>query len=79
VSPATLDNVDDGSVVVAEVGGASTFHRVSRNGASAMLEALQPGGGMTLVEDTDTLQIVGCVTGFYRRMDEVGSLNLTQH
>ena len=79
VSPATLDDVDDGSVIVAEVGDAATFHRFSRNGAGATLEALQPGGGMTHLEDRTTLHIIGRVTGFYRRMDEVGSLNLTQH
>ena len=79
VSPATIDDIDDGSVIVAEVGAASTFHRFSRNGAGVKLEALQPGGGTTHVEDADTLQVIGRVTGFYRRMDEVGALNLTQH
>lgn len=79
VSPASIDDIDDGSVIVAEVGDASTFHRFSRNGTGVKLEALQPGGGTTHVEDADTLQIIGRVTGFYRRMDEVGALNLTQH
>ena len=79
VSPTTLDQVEDGCVVVAEVGGASAFHRLSRNGSGVHLEALQPGGGTTLVEDESTLEIVGRVTGFYRRMDEVGAINLTQH
>ncbi|MDG2283731.1 MAG: transcriptional repressor LexA [Longimicrobiales bacterium] len=79
VSPASLDDVDDGSVIVAEIGDASSFHRFSRNGEGAILEALQPGGGLTRVEDLDSLKITGRVTGFYRRMDEVGSLNLTQH
>ena len=79
VSPATIDDIDDGSVIVAEVGDDSAFHRFSRSSGGVKLEALQPGGGMTLVEDADTLQVLGRVTGFYRRMDEVGSLNLTQH
>jgi repressor LexA len=79
VSPATIDDIDDGSVIVAEFGDDSAFHRFSRSNGGVKLEALQPGGGMTLVEDADTLQVLGRVTGFYRRMDEVGSLNLTQH
>lgn len=79
VSPTTLDAVDDGSVIVAEVGDASMFHRVSRTGDSVELEALQPGGGTTYVDDVTSVEVIGKVAGFYRRMDEVGSLNLTQH
>ena len=79
VSPATIDDIEDGSVVVAEVGDASAFHRFTSNGKGVCLEALQPGGERTLVEDVDSLRILGRVTGFYRRMDEVGTLNLTQH
>jgi len=78
VSPATLDQVEDGCIVVAEVGGAS-FHRLVRNGSGTHLESLQPGGGTSLVEEESTLEITGRVTGFYRRMDEVGAINLTQH
>lgn len=79
VSPASIDDVDEGAVIVAEVGDASAFHRVQRNGRGVYLEALQPGGGSTLVEDASSLNIIGRVTGFYRRMDEVASVNLTQH
>jgi repressor LexA len=79
IAPATLDDVDDGAVIVAEVGDASTFHRLARNGRGLQLEALQPGGGTTLVEDAEELRILGRVTGFYRRMDEVASDTLTQH
>lgn len=79
VAPATAESVDDGSIVVAEVGDASAFHRLTRNGRGVYLEALQPGGGTTLVEDGDDLRVIGKVTGFYRRMDEVASVNLTQH
>lgn len=79
VSPATVEDVDDGSVIVADVGDAKTFHRFSRNGTGVTLEALQPGGTKTHVEDACTLQVMGRVTGFYRRMDGVGAINLTQH
>ena len=79
VSPASVDGIDDGAVIVAEVGDASAFHRVTRNGKGVYLEALEPGGTTTLVEDASTLAVIGRVTGFYRRMDEVAAVNLTQH
>lgn len=79
VSPATIEDIEDGSVVVAEVGHSSTFHRVQSNGRGIYFEALEPGGGTTMVEDVESLRILGKVTGFYRRMDEVASVNLTPH
>jgi len=79
VSPATVESVTDGSVVVAEVGDTAAFHRFSRNGEGIQLEALQPGGGTTHIEDGDDLKLIGRVAGFYCRMDEVAPVNLTQH
>lgn len=79
VTPAAIDDVEDGSVIVAEVGDSSVFHRLLRNGKGVQLEALQPGGGTTVVEDVAKLRLIGRVTGFYRRMDEAGAINLTQH
>ena len=79
VSPADVEDVEDGSVIVAELGDASAFHRFSRNGRGVYLESLRPGGGTTLVEEADRLRIIGRVTGFYRRMEEVPAITLTQH
>jgi len=79
VSPVELEDVEDGTVVVARVGGDSVFHRFSRNGKGLRLEALKPGGDTTLVEDAQGLQLIGRVTGLYRRMDDAASLNLTPH
>jgi repressor LexA len=80
VTPAPVGSIDDGAVVVAEAGDESAaFHRLTRNGTGICLEALQPGGTTTLVEDADSLRVIGRVTGFYRRMDEAGAVNLTQH
>jgi len=79
VTPATVDEIETGSVIVAEIGDESGFHRVTRNGKGIYLEALQPGGTTTLVEDAVSLRVRGRVTGFYRRMDEAGAFNLTQH
>ncbi len=80
VEPARVDDLDDGCVVLARVGDGAWFHRFSRNGVGIRLESLRPGGETTVVEDAERLHLVGCVTGFYRRMDEsAGALNLTQH
>lgn len=79
VSPATIEDIEDGAVVVAEIGDSSAFHRVQSNGRGIRLEALEPGGETTLVEDVESLRILGKVTGFYRRMDEVAPVNLTPH
>jgi repressor LexA len=79
VSPASVDDVEEGSVVIAEVGGASSFHRFTRNGRGARLDALRPGGGAVHVDDTEDLRIIGRVAGFYRRVDEVPAITLTQH
>ena len=79
VSPISLEEVEDGSVVVAELGGDSDFHRVSRNGRGVYLEALRPGGGSMLVDDEESVRVLGRVAGFYRRVDEIPAISLTQH
>lgn len=79
VSPTSLDEVEDGGVVVAELGTGSCFHRLERNGKGLYLKALEPGGDQALVEDPESLRLIGRVTGFFRRMDEAGRVNLTPH
>lgn len=80
VEPATVADVEDGAVVVAEAGTSSWFHRISRNGSGVTLASLRPGGDTTVIEDAARLSLLGRVTAFYRRMDEsAGALNLTPH
>ena len=79
VTPTTIAEVEDASVVVAELGKGSGFHRCVRNGKGLFLEEIQPGGDATPVEDPSALRLLGRVRGFYRRMDEAGAINLTQH
>jgi repressor LexA len=79
ISPIEVGEVEDGSIVVARVGGDSVFHRFSRNGKGIHLEALKPGGDTTIVEDAKGLRLLGRVTGLYRRMDDAASLSLTPH
>jgi len=80
VEPATLSDAEDGSVVVAQVGNGSWFHRLTRNGPGIRLESLLPGGEKVAIEEGDRLQLLGRVTAFYRRVeDSAGGLNLTHH
>jgi repressor LexA len=78
VSPADVEDVDDGAIVVANMGAAPTYHRFTRNGKGVYLESLRPGGEQTLVDPSD-VSLIGRVTAFYRRMDEAAAVNLTQH
>ena len=78
ISPVALDDIEDGSIVVARVGAGTLFHRFSKNGKGLHLEALRPGGDTTVVEDPAHLRLLGRVSGLYRRID-AAALNLTQH
>jgi repressor LexA len=79
VSPTSLDSIGDGTVVLAAIGDDASFHRVVIDGDAALLEALQPGGGATVVGEDADVRLIGRVTGFYRRVDGIGTVNLTQH
>jgi repressor LexA len=79
VTPATFENVENGSIVVVRVGAGSLFHRFMKNGKGFHLEALRPGGDTTVVDDAEELTLIGRVTGLYRRLDDAAALNLTQH
>ena len=79
VTPAKLDEVENGSIVVARVGAGSLFHRFKKNGKGLHLEALRPGGDTTVVDDAEDVRLIGRVTGLYRRLDDAAALNLTQH
>ena len=78
VAPAALDDVEEGSIVVARVDSGTLFHRFTKNGKGVQLEALRPGGDSLLVEDPSRLRLIGRVSGLYRRID-AAALNLTQH
>jgi repressor LexA len=78
VAPISVDEIEDGTIVVARLGSGTLFHRFSKNGRGVHLEALRPGGDTTVVEDPTHLRLIGRVSGLYRRMD-AAALNLTQH
>jgi len=80
VSPVTVSEVADGSIIVARAGTGSWFHRATQNGKGLLLESLLPGGQDVLVRDPSSLYLLGRVTAFYRRMDDAPeALNLTAH
>tara|TARA_Y100001970_G_scaffold50022_1_gene63323 strand:- start:90 stop:785 length:696 start_codon:yes stop_codon:yes gene_type:complete len=79
ISPVGLEEVEDGAVIVIGSSDAASFFRFSRSGSSFSFEDLKPGGGTTVSEQPAATGLVGRVAGFYRKMDEVGSLNLTPH
>jgi len=79
VSPASAADVDDGAIVLANVGTGTVYHRLTRNGSGVQLQSLIPGSDETIVEDPSTLELLGRVTAFYRRMDDGAALNLTPH
>lgn len=78
ISPVSVEDVEEGSIVVAKVGSGTLFHRFSKNGKGLHLEALRPGGDTMVVEDPERLRLIGRVCGLYRRID-AAALNLTQH
>lgn len=80
VSPATVDDLEDGTIVVAHVGNDSPYHRFSKNGKGVCLQSLSPGGEEKIIEDPDGLHLVGRVAAFFRCMDQAASsVNLTPH
>ncbi len=82
VEPASLADVESGAVVVAPTATGSSYHRLTRNGGgSVKLEALSGAAGECIVvPEGESINLLGRVAAFFRRMDEsTGALNLTHH
>ncbi len=79
VSPVTVQEAEDGVVVLARTGGPTVFHRVRKNGRGLVLESLGPAVERVLIEDPEQVVLLGRVAGFYRKMDEAGVPALTRH
>jgi repressor LexA len=81
VEPARLEEVADGDVIAARIGGgAAGFHKLSRNGRGVYLEAVTSGGQPVLVEDPSRLDVMGRVGGiFHRTGSGAAAPNLTAH
>jgi len=71
LEPAAVGDLVDGAVVAARVEGRPSYYRFARSGHSVLLHPLGGQGEATLVEDPESLALLGRITGMYRRMDHL--------
>ena len=79
VEPTSLDQVEDGAVLVIRDGEGSVYRRISRNGRGVYLHDLRTGRDPLLVEDPAQLELVGRVSALIHRMDGRAGVSLTAH
>ncbi|HIC16277.1 MAG TPA: hypothetical protein EYO83_14195 [Gemmatimonadetes bacterium] len=79
ISPTSIENLEDGAIIVADFGEGASYHRLTRNETGVKLESLRPGNEETRVVEPATIESLGRVSGLYRRMDDGAKVNLTQH
>jgi repressor LexA len=80
VEPISLDQVEEGSVVVVRDEEGPSYRQVSRNGSGVYLHDLRPGRDSLLVEDAAALDLVGRVSALIHCMDgRDASVSLTAH
>ena len=78
MEPTSLDQVEDGGVVVVRNDGGSAYRRISRNGRGVYLHELR--AGPVLVEDPAKVELVGRVSALIHRMDgRALDVSLTAH
>ena len=78
-APAAIEDLEDGSIIITQIGVNTLFHRLKRTSTVLHLEGLWPGGTITVVDDSTILKVIGRVTSLFRRMDDAAPLNLTPH
>ncbi len=74
VEPTSIQDVGEDALVVARIGGRSSYFRVSRNGQGVHLAPMDGSEGPTLVEEPSKLALLGRVAALYRRLDGVPTL-----
>lgn len=80
IEPALVEEIQDGTVVAARVGGSSSYFQLSRNGSALSLKPVSGNEPATVVEDPSSLRILGRLAGLYRRMDQYpASVSVTAH
>jgi repressor LexA len=79
VEPATIDQVEDGAVLVVKDGDGSVYRRLTRNGRGVYLHDLRAGRDPLYVEDPTTLELHGRVSALIHRMDGRAGVSLTAH
>ncbi|RMH20919.1 MAG: hypothetical protein D6701_03330 [Gemmatimonadetes bacterium] len=74
IEPAIVDDLEDGAVVVATLEDEGPgYFRFSRNGRGVFLRPL-PEGEATVVEDPETIPLMGRVAALFRRFDGTPAL-----
>jgi repressor LexA len=79
VEPTSIDQVEDGAVIVVREGEGSAYRRVTRNGRGVYLHDLRAGQAPLHVEDSTQLEVFGRVSALIHRMDGRSGLSLTAH
>ena len=69
VEPASMDQVEDGAVLVVRDSEGTSYRRISRNGRGVYLQDLRAGRNPLRVEDPATIELVGRVSALIHRMD----------
>lgn len=68
VAPVVADELTDGEVIVARVGGIPDYFRVQRSRSQVLLHPLGREGVPARMDEPASLVLVGRVTGLYRRV-----------
>jgi repressor LexA len=80
IEPVEPETLVDGDVVVVKHSDRPVFLRAARNGRGLTLQAIRPGGELTLVDDPYALPLLGKVSALFRRLDaEAARVSLTAH
>ena len=74
VEPAELDELVEGSIVVARIEGGPSFYEFSKNGRAVLLKPAEGDGPATAVEDPEKLHLIGRAVALYRRFDDASIL-----
>lgn len=73
LEPAWGPDLPEGALVAARVEGRATYYRVGRQGSSLSLYPLGGRGESIVVEDPQTLVVLGRVVAMFRRLDHLPS------
>lgn len=79
VEPASIDQVEDGAVLVVRDGEGSAYRRLTRNGRGVYLHDLRAGRDPLFVEEPGELELVGRVSALIHRLDGRSGVSLTAH
>ncbi|HIF08268.1 MAG TPA: repressor LexA [Gemmatimonadetes bacterium] len=74
VEPASVDELVEGTIVVARIEGGPSFYQFSRNGRGVYLTPAKGDAAAPVVEDPDRLHLIGRVVALYRRLDDASIL-----